>query len=61
MDDNIYKFICIYIDVCVCLEKGKKTEERYMFDGYFYVLTRFDFKVLSEFKNILSKLFFYEK
>ena len=32
-----------------------------MFDGSFIVPTRFNFKVLSECKNILSKLFLYKK
>ena len=36
-----------------------KMEERFMFDGSFIVC--FNFKVLSEYKNILSKLFLYGK
>ena len=36
-------------------------EERYMFDGFFIVLMCFNFKVLSEYENILSKLYLYEK
>ena len=36
-------------------------EERYMFDGSFIVPMCFDFKVLSEYQNILSKLLLYEK
>ena len=32
-----------------------------MFDASFIVSTRFDFKILSNQKNILSKLFLYEK
>ena len=35
-----------------------KREERYMFGDLFIVPTRFDFKVLSKCKNILSKFFF---
>ena len=31
-----------------------------MFDGSFIVPTLIDFKVLSEYKSILSKLFLYE-
>ena len=38
--------------------KKLKTEERYMFCDSFIVSTCFAFKVLSEYKNILSKLFF---
>ena len=33
-------------------------EERYMFGDSFIVSTCFDFKGLSEYKNILSKFFF---
>ena len=29
-----------------------------MFDYFFIVPTRFDFKILSEYKNIIPKLFF---
>ena len=36
-------------------------EEIYIFGSSFIVPTRFDFKILSEDKNILSKLFLYEK
>ena len=35
--------------------KKVKTEERYMFGDSFIVLTCYDFTVLSEYKNILSK------
>ena len=35
-----------------------ETEERFMFDGW---STRFDNNPLSEYKNILSKLFLYKK
>ena len=50
---HIQKYIYTYIYMYV--EKG---EERYMFDGSFIVPTRFDFKVLAEYKNILSKIIF---
>ena len=38
---------------------GKGKKGKYMFSSSFIVLTRFDFKVMSEYKNILSKLFFF--
>ena len=44
--------------------KKVKTDVRYTFGGSFIVLMRLNFKVLSECKNILSKLLFaflYEK
>ena len=43
------------------MKKKVKMEERYMFDVSFIMPTCFDFKVLSEYKNILLKLFLYEK
>ena len=39
------------------IEKDKNGKN-YVFGGSFIVPTRFDFEVLSEYKNILSKLFY---
>ena len=38
-----------------CKEEKIKTEERYLFGGSYIMPTRFDFKFLSEYKNILLK------
>ena len=61
-------YIYIYICVCVCEKKWSeydrmnvvKTEEIYV-RWFVYFPTRLDFKILSEYKNIRSKLFLYEK
>ena len=37
--------------------KKVKTEERYMFGGSFIMPTHFDFRVLFEYKNILTYFF----
>ena len=53
--------MCVCVCVCVKIwiesdrtyvEKSKN--RRKMFDGSFIVVTHFDFKVLSEYKNMLS-------
>ena len=49
--------MCISIYVC-----RKKPSRRKIYIWWFvYLPTHFDFKVLSEYKNILSKLFLYVK